>query len=128
MPSVHCCSFGLQQAFYIPPPKTWQVFKCTSITIQTKTVVIRWRKPANLLKTYLKKIKLKSNFASHLFPPLKHVSLIRGCSTSRGGWVVKAVVLQSIKTAILLRPRFEYRSGLQYWLLEIIKIISLLFK
>ena len=34
--------------------------------------------------------------------------------SSHGGWVVRAVALQSLKTAILLRPRFKSHLGLQY--------------
>ena len=40
-------------------------------------------------------------------------------SSSHGGWVVRAVALQSSKRVILLRPRFESRSRLWYWLFKI---------
>ena len=45
--------------------------------------------------------------------------------SSYGGWVVRAVALQSSKTAILPRPRYESHSGLQYWSLKIRKNFTL---
>ena len=48
--------------------------------------------------------------------------------SSRGGWVVRSVALQSSETAILLGSRFESFLGLQHQTLEIMKMISPLFK
>ena len=57
-------------------------------------------------------MQIKNHFCILASMPLLECLLLQ--LTSHGGWVVRAVALQSTQTAILLRPRFKSRSESKY--------------